>query len=444
MMAYGTRLYPSLALQAALVHSGAEFSQVRINPWELSLVGLPGNRRVRVPLDGTGCLWVLVPGPLESSFTGLSVSQLLNGQVPDLRGKAVVVGLAASGQTDMHPAPGVGQIPGIAVHASVLSGLLGGQVIQVLRWPWVALATVGLALSAVAAVRVCRPAIGALAGVALCAALAAAATAGFCRWDVWLNPVPAALAGGVSVLLALAVSYAASETRKRDIRRTLGRYLSPRILDELLRSAGSVAAVPRRKELTVFFSDIRSFTAIAERLEPEDLAELLRLYVERMADIAHRCDGTIDKFIGDGMMVFFGDPVAQPDHAERCVRMALAMQQAVAELNLELTRRGLPAIGVGMGINTGYATVGSLGSTRFASYTALGRTVNIAARLADLAEAGQILCGERTARLAGAPYACRPLGDMALRHVERPVPVYAVAVPEGTDGHAAAQGAAGG
>lgn len=175
----------------------------------------------------------------------------------------------------------------------------------------------------------------------------------------------------------------------------LRRYLSPKLSEIILSSGDSLGAEPKRKMMTVVFSDIRNFSSFTESLEPEELFPLMDKYLSEMTGLVHRYDGTLNKIIGDGLLVFFGDPIPMEDHAERAVRMAVDMQQRAGDLRNEWLQYGYE-FGIGIGINTGYMTVGSIGSETHKDYTVIGNQVNVASRLESIARAGQILISQRT------------------------------------------------
>lgn len=205
----------------------------------------------------------------------------------------------------------------------------------------------------------------------------------------------------------------------------LRRYLSPQIADSVLEGDAELHLESSRKLLTVFFSDIRNFTEVSERMEPEELVEELNLYLSAMTDLVFEHGGTLDKYIGDAVMVFFGDPVRQDDHAERAVRMALAMRERTAEFGARWARRYEEPFEVGMGVSTGWVTVGDIGSSSRSDYTVLGNHVNLASRLSAQATGGQILVSERTVRAVEHLELYSQLVDeIVLKGVHRPVRIY--------------------
>jgi class 3 adenylate cyclase len=179
--------------------------------------------------------------------------------------------------------------------------------------------------------------------------------------------------------------------------------------------------------LTVVFTDIRNFSSVTECLEPEELFHLLNRYLAEMITLVHRYEGTLNKMIGDGLMIFFGDPIPMEDHAQRAVLMSVDMQNKVSELKDEWAQYG-HNLGVGIGINTGYMTVGNIGSDMHRDYTVIGNQVNIAARLESRAEAGEILIGQRTYSRVNTIVDAIEVGDIQVKGIRTPVPTYRVIV----------------
>jgi class 3 adenylate cyclase len=207
---------------------------------------------------------------------------------------------------------------------------------------------------------------------------------------------------------------------------TLKRFLSPQVVESLVSGAGGVELSSRRRELTIFFSDIRGFTAMSERIEPEELVDLLNHYLTAMTEIVFKHGGTLDKYIGDAIMVFFGDPIPHQDHAARAVRMALEMRSRLQELQKEWLLRTDEDLNIGMGISTGYVTVGSMGGADRLEYTVLGNHVNLASRLADMAEPNQILIAERTFRAVHDLVDAHEIQQITIEGVSRPVHIYEI------------------
>jgi class 3 adenylate cyclase len=200
----------------------------------------------------------------------------------------------------------------------------------------------------------------------------------------------------------------------------LRRYLSPKITEKILSGNGHAAPESQRRVMTVVFSDIRGFSTLTDDLEPEEIFQLLDRYLSAMIEIVHRFDGTLNKIIGDGLLIFFGDPIPLEDHAERAVRMAVEMQEKVSELRGEWKGYNHD-LGVGIGVNTGYMTVGNIGSETHRDYTVIGNQVNVAARLESLATAGQILISQRTYSKVKPLVEAQFVGEIQVKGIHTPV-----------------------
>ncbi len=228
-----------------------------------------------------------------------------------------------------------------------------------------------------------------------------------------------------------------------------GRYLSDDVVDTLLHQPGGLALGGQKQPVTILMTDLRGFSTLASELPAEQVVQLLNHYLGRMTDIILDHGGTIDEFIGDAILVIFNAPLAQPDHPDRALRCAVAMQQAMAEVNAENVRAGLPTLEMGVGIHTGAAVVGNIGSEKRQKYGVVGTTVNLAARVESHTVGGQVLCTDACLSAASAEVhhsvfravhpkgASEPvvlhdvsgIGDLRLdRHDEPPEPVSPVAV----------------
>lgn len=219
----------------------------------------------------------------------------------------------------------------------------------------------------------------------------------------------------------------AHEHRQRE---RLGRYFSPAVAEHLL-AAGGDGARGETREVTILFSDIRGFTSLSERLSGTEVVSLLNDYHERMVEAVFALGGTLDKFIGDGIMAYFGAPLRQDDHAERAVRCALLMLEELQRLNADRAARGEKALRIGIGIHTGDVVVGDVGSARRREYTCIGDAVNVAARLEQLTKrhATPIVVSDATRRRVGATITFAPLGGLVVRGKAEPVECHAPVVP---------------
>jgi len=210
------------------------------------------------------------------------------------------------------------------------------------------------------------------------------------------------------------------------IRDTFGRYLSKKVVDEILESPNGQEIGGHRETATIMMSDLRGFTSLSETRDPEDMVRLLNRYLERMSKVIMEYDGMIDEFIGDAILTVFGVPDEHDDDPLRAVACALAMQNALIELNNELMREGYPALEMGIGINTGSVIVGNIGSEIRTKYGIVGTSVNIASRIESNTIGGQVLIGEATYRLVKELVTSDPAQTVMMKGLKKPLVIYPV------------------
>jgi adenylate cyclase len=216
---------------------------------------------------------------------------------------------------------------------------------------------------------------------------------------------------------------------EKRIRGRLERYHSPHVVEEIIGDSGAAGAVNgvRTGNVTILFADLVGFTALSEKMAPEALAALLTRFFTLSSDAVFSREGTIDKFIGDAVMAFFGAPIDQPDHAERAVAAALKMRDEVEFWNTQRAEAGEPRIEIRIALNTGEAIVGEIGSERRVDYTVLGNSVNMAARMEEfVATPGDIVVGPNTYEAVRDKYKVARLGHYSLKGLSSPVPMYKV------------------
>ena len=304
----------------------------------------------------------------------------------ELEGRVVLLGSSAPGLADLRATPVHRALPGIEVHAQLMAGLEDNDLSVRPDWsPGFELLLLAVVLAAVTST------VRRLAGpVAVLALLAILAVLLLCDlWALtgrgWAIPIAAPLATGLLTgVVGVVANYLREWHSRRSLAQLFGHYLPP----ERVRAMASdpdrfldVASSAENRELTVLFCDLRGFTPMSEKMAPERLRELLNLYFLRMSQIIHGHDGTLDKFIGDAVMAFWGAPQSDEQHAAHAVQAAMAMIAAVGPLNAELAERGLPPLAPCIGLATGVVCVGDLGSALRRSYTAVGDGVNLAARI---------------------------------------------------------------
>ena len=332
-----------------------------------------------VQFRGTG-------GPDGGAFRYVSASDVLAGSVPPalLQGAIVLVGTTAPGLNDIRATPVNAEYPGVEVHANLLKSILDGRFKArpdyALAFELVQIVLFGLLLAG--ALAALPPA-----GVMLVTLGALALTIVI---NLYLYAVRDLVLGSAVVLLLIVALFIVNlawgyffEVRKgRALVARFGEYVAPELVAEMADNPQRYTMDGENRELTVLFADVRGFTAISEQLAPAALREYINEYLTAMShDIRDSHGGTLDKYIGDAVMAFWGAPVAFPDHASRAVASALLMQRSAARLNGEFAARGWPPLRIGIGINTGHMHVGDMGSRIRRAYTVMGDSVNLAARL---------------------------------------------------------------
>ena len=353
----------------------------------------------RLPFRGPG-------GAQGGSFRYVSAADLLTGRLPEgsLQGALILVGATAAGLDARYLTPVGGDYPGIELHASLLSGLLDGRL--PVRPDYAAgyglLVVLGVGLLLALAL----PALSLGQGTLLFAAV----TAGIVGLNGWLSvaagltlPLAPALLMATGIFaLSWGYGFVVARRARRDLTRLFGAYLSPELVQKMVSDPGHDRMQAVSQNLTVLFCDIRGFTQLAEGLEPIALQAVLRRVLSRLTDVIGRHGGTLDKYMGDCVMAFWGAPLDRPDHARCAVAAALDLSQALQAINDEHQGQGLPAIAVGIGVNTGPVCVGDMGSPARRVYTVVGEAVNLAARLERLSAlyGVTVLVGEATRREA--------------------------------------------
>jgi len=423
--------YPPLALRAVERFQGG--GGLRLSPagGNLTEVTLAGRR---VEADERGGLWVSYRGPART-FRTVSAGQVLAGQAPAgaFRGRLVFVGVTETGAGDLQSTPFGSEIAGVEVHANVADNLLNrGYILD--SGGLAALSLLALVLIALGVALLVlltpRHLAGAVAAGVLVLAWPALAFLAFAVAGWHLQVVSPVLAGALSLVLALRVRIAAEEERARLIQQTFEHYVSKAVVAEMLRHPERVKLGGERRDMTVLFSDIRGFTSISETLDPEALVRLLNELFTPMTRIVLEHGGTLDKYMGDALMAFFGAPLAQPDHAARACRATLAMRDELVRLNDGWHRAGsLPAhlsLGIGIGLNSGEMSVGNVGSEAVFGYTVIGDNVNLGSRIEGLNKdyGTQILVSESTVERAGPGLLFRELDQVRVKGKQQPVGLF--------------------
>ena len=377
-------LYSSLDLVAAraLIGSEAQDTNLFYGPtgiWKISL----GTKTAIFP-DGRGQLLINYQGPW-GTFPHKSIVDVLQRKVPPgaFQGKLVLIGATATGIGDLRATPfGGTNFPGVEIHANVIDNILNDRFLK--RGAKQALIDVLLIFAFGIPLGIWMALVSPRwmwFGAGLLLPLVAVDYAAFLRgW--WLNFTLPAMTLTSNVVLVSLYRALFEEKEKRRVRSAFGQYLSPEVIRRLLVNPQLVE--PKKTEITVMFSDIRGFTTISEKLDAQELALFLNQYLSDMTSLVFENNGTLDKYIGDAVMAFWGAPFEEPGHAAKACKTALKMMDRVLELQKAWEAEGKPRLDIGIGLNTGLASVGNMGSALRYGYTALGDTVNLSSRLEGL------------------------------------------------------------
>jgi adenylate cyclase len=413
----GDRYFPSLDAAVAAVALGLlprDIIPITQTPEEGALLeAVDFGGKVRVPVDGRGLMAINYLGK-ERSFENLSIADIMTGKKDaELKGKVVLVGVTAQGTFDQRVTPLNKITSGVEIHANAVESILTQRFLR--RGLAVDLGEVGFALALAilfailfARVRVAY-ALPAL-GVSAAAVWALASAAFWLGYEVFAA-LPLVELGSMFVLVTV-FRYATEEKDKRKLRRAFQLYLNPEVMEEMLEQPHNLQLGGKEMDLTVMFSDVVGFTGIAEQLSPTALVQLLNAYLSPMTDLVFRRRGTLDKYIGDAVMAFFGAPVQTPLHAANACDTALEMIETLGRLREKwrIDDPSIPHVDIGIGINSGPMVVGNMGSGQRFNYTVMGDNVNLASRLEGLnREYGtHILITEQTLIAA-----CKGLGDQS-------------------------------
>jgi adenylate cyclase len=385
-------------------------------------------KELRSPKDA--CLSYLGP---PGSFTTVSYYQALDPSqhLPEnfFRGKIVLVGRAVKTAPELGKAgPDMFATPflfsqrsrlmaGVEIHANMILGLLEGRFVQKLaRWEAALLLLALGLLGSLVQVR-WKPFRSGLLACAILGGYWVCACGLFSGRGLWIPTLLPVLSFSVPYGAMAFHAYFQSERKRREIRKAFSHYLSPSILKAVLKNPEDLKLGGERVEVTILFSDLAGFTTLAEKLSPEGVHLFLNRYFTEMTSIIFAHRGTIDKFIGDAIMAFWGAPVADAEHAVHACRAAVAMQERMKSLREEMKVEGLPELFVRIGINTGQAIVGNMGSSELFNYTVLGDAVNLASRLegANKEFGTSILISGFVYEKAAASVRARPLGRIAVK-----------------------------
>lgn len=439
LIRFGEDYHPSLALRLACDILQVDTDRIEVYPGRHLILPdalPPGEMRrdITVPINEKGEMRVNFVGAWERmrhySFADIYQAAADEEEMAlwkrELQGKVAIVSDVSTASVDMGPVPTDVNFPLSGLHAMALHTILTEGFIKEPSRPANLMAMLILAALTFAVCRVSGVLLLPVYLVVLGALVVGGAAAGFLHGRLFIHVVEPLAFLVLTGILVSGYRYVLGAKEREVLKRTLEAYFPASIVRRIVADPRKLALGGQKKELTVLFSDIKEFTSHSSRMSPAQVQRLLNEYFEAMVEIVFRHQGTVDKYMGDGLMVFFGDPESQPDHALRAVETAVDMQRRVAELRDRwLEETGFP-VRIRIGINTGEVVVGNMGSSQRLAYTVIGSPVNLAQRLESNAPVGGILISEATRRLVQDRVRTRPLGPIRVKGMEEPVEVHEV------------------
>jgi len=382
-------------------------------------VGIPVDRHAKtlVPFRGK-----------QRSFRYVSASKVLHSLADKrlLENRIVILGTSAPGLLDIRATPVEEVYPAVEVHANLVAGILDGSVLRAPEY------TLGAEVIMLLVVGIGMLVAGSFLSPFYLTLVTGFGTLIYIAFNhvLWASGVVLPVATGVLMvltmfLLQMSYGYFVETRGKRQLANLFGQYIPPELVDEMAKDPTDYSHVAEQRELTVLFSDVRDFTTLSESVSPQVLSELMNQFLTPMTRVIHESRGTIDKYMGDAIMAFWGAPIADDEHPRRALEAGFALLQEIHDINLQFRDRGWPEIRIGVGINTGVMSVGDMGSEFRMAYTVIGDAVNLGSRLEGLTKGyGVDLIVGETTKLAVPDYVYRELDRVRVKGKILPVAIY--------------------
>ena len=429
---YEGALYESFALALARTALGSPKVELVVesnpdNNNELFLEWLKLGELV-IPVDQHAGILIPYRGP-QKSFTYIPAIDVLDkgAAMNELEGKIVLFGASAPGLLDLRTTPLEAAFPGVEIHANIIQGILDRSVLQQPAYTtgleFMLLLVLGVTLTFL--LPMLSPLWGLLVSVSLLMLLVAGNLSIWSSYQLVL-PIASPLLLVISLfILHMTYGFFVETRGKRQLAHLFGQYVPPELVNEMSTKMEQINLDGEIREMSVLFSDVRNFTSIAENMEPRELTQLINGFLTPITEVIHDSRGTIDKYMGDAVMAFWGAPLHDQRHARHALTAAMSMIGRIRQLGPEFQARGWPPISIGIGINTGEMNVGNKGSEFRVDYTVLGDAVNLASRLESLTRiyGVDIIVGENT-RHAVPEFEYRELDRVKVKGKDRPVAIY--------------------
>jgi adenylate cyclase len=426
-LTFAGRQYFALSVAMVMGAMGARPQDISVIPDQEIIVKPEGKPPLHIPINDKGRVLINYQGTFQT-FRYVSYYDVLMQRIPQemFNGKYILVGTSAAGLSDIRPTPFQDAFPGVEVHANVMYNLLTSQYIRMQKPMTVRLLMIIFTIIIALVAMAFRPWLSGLLGIVIAGGLAWLSMTWFSRFAFWLELIRPTLAILFSFLFVFIYRYIDEERSKRFIKNMFQHYVTASVVDELLKQPDMLKLGGDRRIATAFFSDIKDFTNVSERLEPEELVSQLNEYLSVMTDVVLKYKGYLDKYEGDAIMAVFGVPVDQKDHAERGCLAAMEMQEKLIGLRQKWQQETKPLFHVRMGLNSGPMIAGNIGGQDRYDYTVIGDSVNLASRLegANKQYGTSIMLSEFTKELLPDKYVLRELDLIRVKGKTKPVRVY--------------------
>ncbi len=426
---YGETPFPSLALSMCANLLDVAPDQVIITPGKYVKLGTART----IPIDRGGRMMIDFAGG-DHTYPYVSVMQLREMMASSaemkrrFEDKIVLVAVSAPGLYDLRACPFGTVYNGVETQANIVANILDGRFLRQIKGEWAALIIVLAGAIVLLGLERLSPTTAIVSAVALLGGYNYLCVKAFSDWGLVVDMIAPNLAMVATMVGMLALRLLREESELERVRDTLARFVPETIAERVVDAEPEALLRGQRRVVTVLFADLRGFTAKSEDMPPEEAVELLNRFFLFAQEVIFEFEGTLDKYIGDGLMAFFNAPVEQHDHALRGVQMAVHMQRRIKLNAAEWEFLGMPDLAAGIGISTGEAVVGYVGTGERMQYTAIGPSVNLAARLEGInKELGtDILISQSTYELVADHVIADPMGPIEVRGFAEPMEVYAV------------------
>ncbi|WP_243546147.1 CHASE2 domain-containing protein [Pseudodesulfovibrio tunisiensis] len=427
LYSWNDKFYPSLALAALSQAVGQKTITLKMS--SIGVDSLRIGKVATVPLDKHGRMLINFRGP-QKTFPYYSASDVLNKRIPKdaLKNRIVFIGTSAAGLKDIRPTPLDPGYPGVEAHATIVDNLLSREFINIPDWAQ------GLEFFALLLICImttfllmwARAAWIALPLLGLSIVMWQGSVHLYTTQHIYASPLYPFMGLGLTFTLLTALKFWREEQAKRFIHGAFAHYLAPSVIDRIMDDPDSLSLEGQEKEITIQFSDIRSFTSLSEKLSPTQVTNLLHDYLTPMTRIITEHHGTLDKFIGDAVMAFWNAPLDVPNHQLQAMKAAKEQLARLHELNELFVEKYGSGIAIGIGVHSGAVRVGNMGSADLFDYTLIGDNVNLASRLEGLTKFyGQTLVvSGKIVEACGDAYVFRELDSVRVKGKQEPVTIY--------------------